>query len=171
MYQIGAYYFPNFHVDPRNEEVHGTGWTEWELVKRARPRFPGHQQPKVPLWGYQDESDPRVFECKIQAAHDHCITHFIFDWYYYNGSKYLNRCLDRGYMHSANNGQVKFALMWANHNWMDIHPAKLAEDPRLLYPGAVDADTFDRMTDIIIDEYLQASFVLEDRWLPVFFAL
>ena len=41
-YQVGAYYFPNFHVDPRNEKIHGPGWTEWELLKRAEPKFPGH---------------------------------------------------------------------------------------------------------------------------------
>ena len=31
-YQIGAYYFPNFHVDPRNEAAHGKKWTEWEIL-------------------------------------------------------------------------------------------------------------------------------------------
>lgn len=51
-YTIACYYFPNYHVDPRNEAVHGPGWSEWELVKRAEPRYPGHRQPRVPLWGY-----------------------------------------------------------------------------------------------------------------------
>ncbi len=52
---VAAYYFPNYHpTDPRNAKAHGTGWSEWEIVKAARPRFPGHQQPKVPLWGYTD---------------------------------------------------------------------------------------------------------------------
>lgn len=27
-YQSGVYYFPNCHVDPRNEAVHGPGWNE-----------------------------------------------------------------------------------------------------------------------------------------------
>src|SRR6266542_2310038 len=79
-YQIGAYYFPDYHVDPRNEAAHGKGWTEWELVKRAEPRFPGHRQPRRPAWGYEDESDPRVFAKKIDTAADHSLTHFIFDW-------------------------------------------------------------------------------------------
>ena len=64
-FQTAAYYFPNYHIDPRNEKIHGTGWTEWELMKCARPRFPGHAQPKVPLWGYQDEADPAVMAQKI----------------------------------------------------------------------------------------------------------
>ena len=67
-YQVGAYYFGNYHVDPRNEKRYGKGWTEWELVKAARPRFPGHRQPRVPVWGYEDEADPAVMEKKIDAA-------------------------------------------------------------------------------------------------------
>ena len=30
---IAAYYFPNWHSDPRIEPLHGKGWTEWEVVK------------------------------------------------------------------------------------------------------------------------------------------
>ena len=53
---VACYYFGNYHTgDRRNEASKGRGWSEWELVKAARPRFPGHQQPKVPLWGYTDE--------------------------------------------------------------------------------------------------------------------
>ena len=33
--RVGCYYFPNYHVDPRNEKVHGPGWTEWQLVKQV----------------------------------------------------------------------------------------------------------------------------------------
>ena len=67
-YSVAAYYFGNYHVDPRNEKQHGPGWTEWRLVQQALPRFTGQQQPKFPLWGYQDESDPAVFSGKIRAA-------------------------------------------------------------------------------------------------------
>ena len=55
LYQVAAYYFPNYHVDPRNAARYGPGWNEWELLRRAQPRFPDHKQPKVPLWGYEDE--------------------------------------------------------------------------------------------------------------------
>jgi len=113
-YQIGAYYFPGWHADPRNENAHGKGWTEWELLKRAEPRFPGHQQPKRPLWGYQDESDPRAFEKKISAAAGHGITHLIFDWYWYEGRPFLHRALENGYWNALNNSRLKFCLMWAN---------------------------------------------------------
>ena len=47
--QCAAYYFPNFHEEIRNEPFHGKGWSEWEVLKCARPRFEGHRQPKIPL--------------------------------------------------------------------------------------------------------------------------
>ena len=62
---VAAYYFPNYHTDdPRNIINKGPGWSEWELVKAARPRFPGHHQPNVPAWGYTDEKDPEVMAKK-----------------------------------------------------------------------------------------------------------
>ena len=59
---VATYYFPNWHSDPRIEALHGKGWSEWRVTQHATPRFPGHLQPKVPLWGYQDESKPEVME-------------------------------------------------------------------------------------------------------------
>jgi len=154
-YEIAAYYFPNYHVDPRNEQLYGAGWTEWELVKHAQPRFDGHRQPRVPQWGYEDEADPKVFARKIGAAVDHGLTSFIFDWYWYNDGAFLNRCLEEGYLGADNRESLKFALMWANHNWVDIFPLKRSqyENPLLLYPGSVTEQTFDRMTDTIIERY------------------
>ena len=153
-YQVGAYYFPGFHPDPRVSEDHGPGWTEWELLKRAEPKFPGHRQPKVPLWGYEDESKPDVFARKIDAAADHGLNHFLFDWYWYNGG-YLNGGLDSGYLQAPNNRRLKFALMWANHDWFDIQPAKLHGPGTLLHPGAVNRESFEALTDHVIERYFK----------------
>jgi hypothetical protein len=150
---VAAYYFPNYHVDARNELVHGRGWTEWELVKAARPRFPGHRQPRLPLWGCTDEADPREMARKIDAAADGGLDAFIFDWYWYDDGPYLQRGLDEGFLGAQNNRRLKFALMWANHNWVDIHPARLGAAPKLLYPGPVSAGTFDRITDKVVADY------------------
>jgi len=152
-YEVGAYYFPNWHVDPRNEQIHGKGWTEWRMLQRATPRFPGHRQPKVPLWGYEDESIPSVFEKKIQAAADHGVTYFIFDWYWYEQRPFLNAGLDQGYLGASNNGRVKFCLMWANHDWIDLYPSRLHAPEWMQYPGAVNRSQFDSVTNTIIEKY------------------
>ncbi len=154
-YQLAAYYFPNYHIDPRNAAQHGPGWTEWELVTRGEPKFPGHEQPKVPAWGYEDEADPAVFAKKIAAAADHGLDAFIFDWYWYDDGPFLQRGLEEGCLRAANTDRLRFALMWANHNWVDIHPMKLGNPPKLLYPGQITRETWDGMTDYIIDRYFR----------------
>ncbi len=154
-YQVGVYYFPNYHIDPRNEKVHGKNWTEWELMKKAVPRFEGHAQPRVPLWGYEDEADSAVFARKIDAAAEHAIDAFIFDWYWYDDGPFLNRALEEGYLQAGNRERLQFALMWANHDWINIHPAQHStiRNPQLLYPGEITAETFDTMVDYIITNY------------------
>lgn len=153
-YTVACYYFPNYHPnDARNTEQKGRGWSEWELVKNARPRFEGHQQPKMPQWGYTDESDPQVMAQKIDAAADHGIDALIFDWYWFNDGPFLERALDEGFLKAKNNHRLKFALMWANHDWNDIHPYTRGRPQDLLYPGKVTRETFDALVEHCIDEY------------------
>jgi hypothetical protein len=158
-YEVAAYYFPNYHVDPRNEEQHGPGWTEWELVKRAEPRFPGHRQPRVPAWGYEDEADPAVMAKKIDAAADHAVDVFLYDWYWYDDKPFLQRCLEEGFQKAPNKDRLKFAIHWANHTWLDIMPAKLRQNsgPNALvqYKGPIARESFDKMTDYVIAKYFK----------------
>ncbi|MBQ6470937.1 MAG: glycoside hydrolase family 99-like domain-containing protein [Victivallales bacterium] len=153
--QIAAYYFPNYHLDPRNEEYHGPGWTEWELMKCARPRFPGHRQPRIPLWGYEDEADPQVMARKISAASDAGIDAFVFDWYWYDGP-YLERALDEGFLKAANRDRLKFALMWANHDWSDRHPCNYgsAMKPKMLYPCAITSENVTQVWEYVVTRYM-----------------
>jgi len=152
-YEVAAYYFPDYHVDSRNEDWHGKGWTEWNLVKAATPRFEGHDQPKVPLWGYEDEADPQVMARKIDAAADHAVSAFIFDWYWYEDGPYLQRALEEGFLKAPNNERLKFSIMWANHDLIDIHPAQRSRPYNALTPGAVGAEAFRKATDHMIREY------------------
>lgn len=153
---VASYYFGNYHPgDPRNEAAKGHGWSEWELVKSAKPRFPGHQQPKIPLWGYTDESDPKVMAKKIDAAADHGVDAFIFDWYYYDDGPYLDRPIDRGFLKARNIKRLKFAFMWANHDWLEIHPYRKGTPQKLLYPGRVSPATFDKVGDHLVKDYFR----------------
>ncbi len=131
---VASYYFGNFHPgDPRNVKCKGPGWSEWELVKTAQPRFPGHQQPKVPLSGYGDESNPKVMAQKIAVAADHGIDAFIFDWYYYDDGPFLDRPIDRGFLQATNHHRLKFAFLWANHDWAEIQPYKRGTPQKVMY--------------------------------------
>jgi hypothetical protein len=152
---VAAYYYPCTHQDPRRDKAKYPGFTEWDEIRSAKPRFPGHVQPTPPLWGYQDESKPEFMAQKIAAAADHGVNAFIFDWYYYNDGPYLQRALDEGFLKAKNNSKVKFALMWANHDWYDIQGYNPVDKIKLLYPGKVTLETWDKICDLVISRYFR----------------
>ena len=155
-YEIAAYYFPQWHRDAHNERWHGEGWTEWELVKAAVPRYPGHRQPVLPAWGCFDEADPAQSVREIDLAADHGLTAFIYDTYWYEDGPFLHRALDEGFLKAPNRSRMKFALMWANHDWHNWHPIRLNENPwkdALLIDGRISRAGFERFTDKVIRDY------------------
>ena len=53
-YDIAAYVWPSFQHEPRMAHVWTEGDGEWQTVRNARPKFDGHNQPRVPLMrGYE----------------------------------------------------------------------------------------------------------------------
>jgi hypothetical protein len=127
-----VYYFPQWHPDDLNSRMWGEGWTEWDVLRRGAARFPGHVQPKRPLWGEADESDPAVASRAVGAALDHGITGFIVDWYWFDDAPFLNGFLDRGLLGADRIDEFRFALMWANHDWTDLYPAPHPNPARML---------------------------------------
>lgn len=149
-----AYYFPNWHSDSRNDVWHGKGWTEWDVLKCARPRFEGHRQPRVPLWGYEDEALPANMEKKISTAVNNGIDGFIFDWYWFEDGGYRLRCIDEGFLGARNNEDAKFGIMWCNHDPIFVHPASsLFPCPKLM-SGDLTIGALIKGTDYCIKNYM-----------------
>ena len=149
-----AWYFPNWHRTVQNDKWHGTGWTEWQCVKYATPRFEGHLQPKKPLWGYEDESDPKVMEKKIKTLTDYGVNGFIFDYYWFKEEgPYRRDCLEKGFLGAKNNEDVEFSVMWCNHDPIYVHPAPYRSVGRVLASGDVDEAFVKEVTDYCIENY------------------
>jgi hypothetical protein len=71
----------------------------------------------------------------------------------YDDGPFLNRCIDEGFLKAENTETIKFALMWANHDWIDIHPYTRGTQQKLLYRGTVSPKRFDEIGDFVISEY------------------
>lgn len=152
-FDIAAYYWPAYHDEPRWRPFMPAGQGEWETVRQAAPRFPGHHQPRVPAWGEIDESDPRVMERKIAAAADHGVNVFIFDWYWYENQPFLEEALDSGYLRAGNNDRVRFYLMYANHDATTLWDLNRSHKYEVVWPGAANRAAFDRATARVIERY------------------
>ena len=153
--QVVAYNFPAWHRSPFMQQAKGANWTEYETLKQARPIFPGHAMPRQPLWGYFDESAPEWAAKEIDAAADHGIDAWMIDWYWHNGVQFYHEQLERGFLAAPNRQRLKFALMWANHDWRDNFPAASPEQADLLLPQAHSEADCLRVIDYCIKHYFR----------------
>lgn len=170
-YYVAAYIWPSCHDEPVSRELlwpEGIG--EWEVIKKGTPRFEGHYQPRCPLWGYESDNDPKVMEKWINAATDHGVNVFIFDWYWYNERPFLESCLNDGFLKAANREKMQFYVMWANHDvrkdYWNVHVHK--GDTALLFDGKVDWDNFKTVVDRVINQYFHQPNYFKIENCPVF---
>lgn len=170
-YYVAAYIWPSCHDDPMGREVlWGEGHGEWEIIKRGTPRFDGHYQPRRPLWGYEHDDDPEVMERWIDAAADHGVNVFVFDWYWYDGGPFLEGCLNDGFLKARNRDRMQFYVMWANHtvkrNYWNCH--RYGDDESVLWSGSVDEENFRKVVDRVIRQYFSQPNYFKIDGRPVF---
>lgn len=116
--KIVAFYLPQFHVIPENEDFWGEGFTEWTNVKKAVPLFEGHTQPVEPLNdNYYDLLDPEVMRWQAETAREYGIYGFCFYHYWMEGRKLLEKPVEN--FLKDRDIDIHYCLSWANHSWTD----------------------------------------------------
>ena len=136
--RIIAFYLPQFHPIPENDEWWGKGFTEWTNVAKARPLFRGHHQPNVPTdLGFYDLRLPEARQAQATLAREHGVEGFCY-WHYWFGGK---RLLEQPFNEVLRSGEpdFPFCLGWANQTWTGIwHGAPKKILIEQTYPGPAD---------------------------------
>ena len=111
-----AFYLPQFYPTKENDEWWEKDFTEWTNVRRGKPLFKGHYQPRVPAdLGYYDLRNPEVRQQQAQLAREAGIEGFCYWHYWFNGRKLLDRVFTE--VVSSGKPDLPFCLCWANHSW------------------------------------------------------
>lgn len=167
--EIIAYYLPQFHAIPENDEWWGKGFTEWTNVAKARPLFKGHEQPHIPAdLGFYNLLHTDVQKAQIELAKEAGVTGFCY-WHYWFGNSH--QLLEKPIKNVLEHKELDFPFCfgWANESWQakvwssrDTCKGNVLIEQ--LYPGDEDIDKhFD-----YLESYLQDKryYRIEDR--PVF---
>lgn len=134
-----AFYLPQFHPVPENDEWWGKGFTEWTNVAKAKPLFRGHYQPHLPAdLGFYDLRVPEVRIAQAELAKEYGIEGFCY-WHYWFGNG--RRLLERPFNEVLHSGKpdFPFCLAWANDSWTGIWhgaPGRILVEQK--YPGPED---------------------------------
>jgi lipopolysaccharide biosynthesis protein len=115
--KVIAFYLPQFHRIPENDQWWGEGFTEWTNTSKSTARFDGHYQPRIPhaSTGYYDLSQVSTLEAQAKLANKANVDAFCFYYYWFSGKKLLETPVENLY----NNPHIAidYLVCWANENW------------------------------------------------------
>jgi len=168
--RIIAFYLPQFHQIPENDEWWGKGFTEWTNVGKAKPLFKGHYQPRVPAdLGYYDLRMAKVREQQVELAKEAGVYGFCY-WHYWfgNSKQLLNEILDD----VIESGKPDFPLClgWANHTWYAKNwnsNSESGKDKILIEQNYYGVDDYRKHFEYVLRAFKDKRYIKKDG-MPVF---
>lgn len=113
--RVVAFYLPQFHAIPENDEWWGEGFTEWVNVRRAVPQYAGHDHPRVAgELGEYDLTEEAIKDRQTALARSAGVDAFCMYFYWFNGQRLLEKPLDQWRDRSD---LLPYCLSWANEAW------------------------------------------------------
>lgn len=151
--KIISFYLPQYHEIPENNEWWGKGFTEWENLKKAKPLYKEHNQPRIPYdKKYYNLLDDEVKKWQIKLAKDNGVYGFCFYHYWFDGHLLLEQPTKQFLKNEELD--LPFCLSWANEPWTKAWVSKSDEiliDQR--YGSEKDwREHFDYLTPYFLDK-------------------
>lgn len=148
--RIAAYVYSGWHPIAERDRSFHEGFTEWELVEGCRPRFDGHEQPRLPADGSYDDRDPVRCGERLRQAAAYGIDALVHGVFWCRGKRVFEQALDQGYLGCPEGRSMPFAVMWANRMPRRVLPVRHTQadviDPaRRVGSDVADFEAFVRM--------------------------
>ena len=111
---LATWVYTGWHACAERDEFFGAGWTEWELLRAARPQFDGHVPPGLPEGGAYDDRETSTWDRRIGLAVEHGVDVLVPGWFWSRGKKVFERAIEDGYLGCERRDELRFAIFWAN---------------------------------------------------------
>ncbi len=158
--KVVAFYLPQFHTIPENDEWWGKGFTEWVNVKKAKPIFKGHRQPRVPLNdNYYDLSQTETIRWQADLANKYGVYGFCFYHYWFDGKLLLEKPAELLLEHK--DIPLRFCFSWANEPWARTWDGK---QHQILMPQSYgEKKNWQRHFDYLLPFFKDSRYIKEDN--------
>lgn len=110
--KVLAYFLPQFHAIPENDEWWGKGFTEWTTIRKEN-KVSENLQPLNN--NYYNLLDEKTVLWQTNLAKEYGIYGFVYYHYYFCGKKLLEKPAENLLKNKSIN--QKFCFCWANHDW------------------------------------------------------